>query len=70
MDGLAGQGESAGAEELLLAGYEGLRAAHGTPRDRLRAAIERLVSFYEASGRNKEAAVWRNRLKGFAGDKS
>ena len=48
--------EAGEAEKLLLAGYEGLRDLPSTPPTRLRAALERLVSFYAASGRSDEAA--------------
>jgi tetratricopeptide (TPR) repeat protein len=62
---LAAQGKPAEAETLLLAGYEGLRDLPSTPPLRLRAALERLVSFYVANGRSADAVAWRNRLQGF-----
>ena len=62
---LAAQGDSADAEDLLLAGYEGLRDLPSTPPPRLRASLDRLVSFYVSSGRPADAAAWRNRLQSF-----
>jgi tetratricopeptide (TPR) repeat protein len=60
----AAQGQPAAeAEQLLLAGYEGLRGTPSTPPPRLRLAVERLVSFYVANGRAEEAASWRGRLE-------
>jgi tetratricopeptide (TPR) repeat protein len=53
------------AEKLLLNGYEGLRDLPSTPPHRVRAAMERLVSFYTASGQAAEAATWNRRLHGF-----
>jgi hypothetical protein len=59
---LAAHGESAEAEQLLLAGYDGLRAVASPPPPRLRVAAERLVAFYVAAGKPGEAASWRARL--------
>jgi tetratricopeptide (TPR) repeat protein len=61
---LAAQRQSTEAETLLLAGYEALRDLPATPPPRLRAALERLVAFYVATGRSAEAVPWRNRLQG------
>jgi hypothetical protein len=61
---LAGQREFTRAEPLLVAGYEGLRDIPGAPRAHLQAAIERLITFYVASGRPEQAVAWRNRLTG------
>jgi tetratricopeptide (TPR) repeat protein len=60
---LAAQGQAAEAEKLLLAGYESLKAQRATPTARMRIAIERLVSFYDASGKSADAATWRKRLQ-------
>jgi tetratricopeptide (TPR) repeat protein/predicted Ser/Thr protein kinase len=60
---VAGEGKLAEAEPLLVAGYEGLRDAPGTPPSRLRLAIERLIAFYVAAGRAADATPWRARLK-------
>jgi tetratricopeptide (TPR) repeat protein len=60
---LAVQGKPADAETLLLAGYEGLRNLPSTPPPLLRKALERLASFYAATGRSAEAASWRSRLE-------
>ncbi len=59
---LAAQGDTDAAERLLLAGYEGLRAQPSSPAPRVRAAVERLTSFYAARGRAADAAAWRARL--------
>ena len=61
---LAGAGESAEGERLLLAGYEGLTALPSTPPTQVRAAAERLVAFYVAAGRRDDAAAWRSRAQG------
>ena len=58
---LGASGEGAEGERLMLAGYEGLRALPSTPAVRLRAAIERLIVFYTASGRQEDVGVWRKR---------
>jgi tetratricopeptide (TPR) repeat protein len=60
---LAAQRKTDEAEPMLLAGYEGLQGAASTPPPRLRAALERLVSFYAASGRADEAATFRRQLQ-------
>jgi Flp pilus assembly protein TadD len=60
---LAAQRQFPEAERSLLDGYENLRQAASTPPPRLRAALERLVSFYVARGRSADAAPWRARLK-------
>ena len=54
------------AEPLLIAGYEGLRDVPVAPATHVRASVERLVTFYVASGRADQAAVWRSRLSGMA----
>jgi hypothetical protein len=60
---VAAAGEAAEGERLLLAGYDAMRDLPSTPPTRHRAAIERLVSFYTATGRAAEAAPWRRRLQ-------
>lgn len=60
---LAAQEQSGEAEKLLLAGYEHLKNTPSAPPPLRRAAIERLVSFYAASGRPADAAAWRARLQ-------
>ncbi|MEM0961559.1 MAG: serine/threonine-protein kinase [Bacteroidota bacterium] len=52
------QGRLAEAERHLVAGYETIRAASG-PED---AALRRLVELYETTGRDAEAAPYRERL--------
>jgi hypothetical protein len=60
---LLDQKKYADAEPLLLAGYEGLKKheAETLPpgRVRLPEALERLVQFYEATGKKDQAARWR-----------
>ena len=64
---LLGQKNYAGAEPLLLAGYEGMkeREAKIPPqgKPRLTEALERLVQLYDAWGKPDEAAAWRKRLE-------
>jgi tetratricopeptide (TPR) repeat protein len=60
----AAQEKPVEAERLLLAGYESLRQLGSTPPPLLRTAVERLVSFYVATGKSAEAATWRSRLQG------
>ncbi len=63
---LAGQQKYAEAEPLLLQGYEGLaQRAEQIPEPgkvRLPQALERLVQFYEATGKPDEATRWRQEL--------
>jgi hypothetical protein len=63
---LLGQKNLTEAEPLLLAGYEGMkqREAKVPPvaMARLVESIERLVQFYEATGRPEKAAEWKARL--------
>jgi len=61
---IAAQGPSAEAERLLLAGHEMLSGSASTPDARLRAALERLVSFYSASRRSGEADTWHRAAGG------
>jgi tetratricopeptide (TPR) repeat protein len=64
---LAGQAKYAEAEPLLIGGYEGLEARQGkipAPAKKYLAAAEvRIVPFYEAWGKFKEAARWREKLR-------
>jgi eukaryotic-like serine/threonine-protein kinase len=65
---LLGQQKYADAEPLLLAGYEGLRQRvdRVSPQVKdqlLREALERLVQFYEATGRQDRAAAYREQPK-------
>ena len=60
---LAGAGERAEGERLMLAGYEGLRGLPSTPPVQVRAAADRLVAFYVAAGRRDDAAAWRTRVQ-------
>lgn len=61
---LAAQGDGTG-ERLMLSGYDAMRDLPSTPPPRARAALERLVRFYEGAGRTAEAAPWRKRLQEF-----
>ena len=60
---LAGDGDGAEGERMMLTGYEGLRGLPSTPPVQVRAAAERLVAFYVASGRRDDAAAWRTRVQ-------
>jgi eukaryotic-like serine/threonine-protein kinase len=63
---LLGQGRHAGAEPLVVAGYEGMKARE--PRitvpdlPRLREAAERVVHLYEGWGQPEKAAAWKAKL--------
>ena len=54
------------AESLLLDGYRGMKAREATiePNGRVRIpqALERLIRFYEATGKESDAAAWRREL--------
>ncbi len=60
---LLGQQKYAGAEPLLLAGYEGMKQRQvkmpPESKERLTEAVERLVQLYEATDKQDEAAKWR-----------
>ena len=63
---LLGQKKYQGAEPLLKAGYQGMKARAQTipPQGRMRLteAAERLVQLYEATGNAAEAERWRKEL--------
>jgi tetratricopeptide (TPR) repeat protein len=59
---LAGQGKADQAEPLLLRAYEGMRRAERVPPQLLTEAGERLVQFYEETGRAAEARSWESKL--------
>jgi serine/threonine protein kinase len=63
---LAAEGKFSEAEQLLIDGYEGLKANEATiPAARKKevvAAGERIASYYEAWGRPEKAAAWRQKL--------
>ena len=56
---LAARGKTAEAEPLLVEGYEGLAQGRGVSNSRTRAALERLVSFYEGREDHATAAAYR-----------
>jgi tetratricopeptide (TPR) repeat protein len=64
---LLGQKKYSEAEPLLLAGYEGMKQREGKIepvfRFRLTEAIERLVQFYEVTGKKDKAEEWRRKLR-------
>jgi Protein kinase domain/Tetratricopeptide repeat len=65
---LVGQKKYADAEPYLLQGYRGLKeradwAAPGMGRIPVPEAAERLVQFYEATGKQDKADEWRKKLK-------
>jgi hypothetical protein len=63
---LLGQGRSAEAEPLMVAGYEGMKKCESRipvpERLLLREAVERFVRLYEESGEPAKAAEWRRKL--------
>jgi hypothetical protein len=63
---LLGQNNYAGAEPLLLAGYQALKQREAKipapSQFRLVQALERLVQLYEATGKKDEAKVWEQKL--------
>ena len=63
---LLGQKDYAGAEPLLLAGYQGMKQREAKiPVARelhLVQALERLVQLYEAMGNKDKAREWQNKL--------
>jgi eukaryotic-like serine/threonine-protein kinase len=64
---LLGQKKHSVAEPLLLAGYDGMKQRGdkipAQSKARLTEALERLVQFYDASGKPQEAAKWRKELE-------
>jgi tetratricopeptide (TPR) repeat protein len=66
-DSLVGQKKYAEAEPLLIAGYEGMKVREAkiptALKARMKVAVERLVSLYEATGKADEAAKWSKRLE-------
>jgi eukaryotic-like serine/threonine-protein kinase len=64
---LLGQKKYADAEPLLLAGYDGMSRRESripvAEKMRLTEAAERLVEFYDATGKKNEAAEWRKTLE-------
>ncbi len=64
---LLGQKKFAEAEPLLLEGYEGMKQREKTipPQNmaRVTEAMDRLVLFYERTGKNDRAAKWRKELE-------
>lgn len=66
-EALAGQGNHAEAEPLLLSSYEGLRSyAEKHPeadQGLARGAVRRLVDNYDAWGKQDAASMWRKRLE-------
>jgi hypothetical protein len=63
---LGGRKQFAGAEPLLVAGYEGMKQRAGKippqDKDRLPEAAERLVRFAASAGKPADAAKWRKEL--------
>jgi tetratricopeptide (TPR) repeat protein len=60
---LAAAGQFDKAEPLLLAACETLQRIPGTPPQRTRQALERVVRLYEAWKKPVEAAAWRRKLE-------
>ena len=61
-EAIAGSGDLAQAEQLLLDGYEEMRDNEQVSTERKRIAIRRIVALYESWGRPDQAAEWRQRL--------
>src|SRR5262249_38890110 len=63
---LAGQKKDAGAEPLLLQGYEGMKTREAKipapSKKRLTEAAARVVKFYEAWGKPDQATAWKVKL--------
>jgi eukaryotic-like serine/threonine-protein kinase len=63
---LAGIGQAAEAEPLLVQGYEGMKARSATApaqsKKQVAAAAARIVPFYEAWGKKDNADEWRKRF--------
>jgi serine/threonine protein kinase/tetratricopeptide (TPR) repeat protein len=70
---LAGQKNYSAAEPMLVQGYQGMKEhENGIPGNRLKKlddALERLVQFYEASGRPDQAAEWKKKITELETDK-
>ncbi len=47
----------------MLLGYQGLSEAKGTPPERQREALERLVQLYTAWGEHGKTEEWRKKLE-------
>ena len=69
---LVAQKKYDGAEQLLLDGYEGMKARHAQipakspsrlDKSQLELAANRLAAFYDATGNAQKAAVWRAKLR-------
>ncbi len=64
---LLGQKNFAGAEPLLIAGYNGMKQREKTipvpGQVRLTEALDRLVKLYEATNKPDKAATWRKELE-------
>jgi len=64
---LMGQEKYDEAGPLLIAGYEGMKLREATippiRKSSLTDALERLVEFYQATGKPDEAAKWRKELE-------
>src|SRR5207245_9755299 len=63
---LLGQKKYVEAEPLLLAGYEGMKQREETippqGKVRLTEAVQRLVEFYEVTGKTDRSDGWRRKL--------
>ena len=65
-EALAGQGQYAEAEPLVVAGYEGMKAREARiavpVRSRIREAAMRVAHQYEGWGQPEKAAAWKVKL--------
>ena len=73
-ENLLARRQYAEAEPLLISGYNGLRSAQAAipvaNKPRLEKAAQRLVRFYEETGRPDKAAEWKKKLGALAKPKS
>ncbi len=64
---LLGRKKYAGAEPLLLSGYQGMKQRENTipveSKPRLKEALQRLVQLYESINRLDQAAEWKQKLE-------
>ncbi|NWG14757.1 MAG: serine/threonine protein kinase, partial [Acidobacteria bacterium] len=61
-DCLGRMGRHAEAEPMLIASYQRLQRILGASHPRTRESLERVIRFYERSGRREEAAAYRQQL--------
>ena len=60
---IAGEGEFAEAELLLLDGYAGMEPDRRAPADRKHRAIQRIIQLYQSWDKPDQVSEWRRRLE-------